>query len=162
KLKLIVAAAANPVDIESGPGGDLFYVDFDGGTIRRISYTGTGSTICAKGSFEATYFNNVSLSGTPVVDRCDAAINYDWGTGAPTAGVNADNFSVRWSGNFDFAAGTSTFTATADDGIRVYVDGTLLINAWKDQGPTTYTAPVSLTAGTHAVVVEYYDSGGGA
>jgi glucose/arabinose dehydrogenase len=33
-----VAAAANPVNLEMGPGGDLFYVDFDGGTIRRIRY----------------------------------------------------------------------------------------------------------------------------
>jgi PKD repeat protein len=34
-----VAGAANPVDLQIGPGGDLFYVDFDGGTIRRIQYT---------------------------------------------------------------------------------------------------------------------------
>ena len=33
------AGAANPVDLSFGPGGDLFYPDFDGGTIRRISYT---------------------------------------------------------------------------------------------------------------------------
>ena len=31
--------AANPVDLEIGPDGDLFYVDFDGGTIRRIAYS---------------------------------------------------------------------------------------------------------------------------
>ena len=40
KLKVIESGAANPVDIESGPGGDLFYADFDGGTIHRISYSG--------------------------------------------------------------------------------------------------------------------------
>ena len=34
-----VAGAANPVDLQIGPGGDLFYVDFDGGTIRRIQFT---------------------------------------------------------------------------------------------------------------------------
>ena len=40
QIRTFVAAAANPVDLEIGPGGDLFYVDFDGGTIRRISYAG--------------------------------------------------------------------------------------------------------------------------
>ena len=34
----MVAAAANPVDLRIGPNGDLFYVDFNGGTIRRITF----------------------------------------------------------------------------------------------------------------------------
>ena len=38
-IRTFVAGAANPVNLETGPGGDLFYVDFDGGTIRRITYT---------------------------------------------------------------------------------------------------------------------------
>ena len=38
-VRTFVAGAANPVNLETGPGGDLFYVDFDGGTIRRITYT---------------------------------------------------------------------------------------------------------------------------
>ena len=38
-VRTFVSGAANPVNLENGPGGDLFYVDFDGGTIRRISYT---------------------------------------------------------------------------------------------------------------------------
>ena len=38
-----VAGAANPVELEIGPGGDLFYVDFSGGTIRRIRHLGGGN-----------------------------------------------------------------------------------------------------------------------
>jgi glucose/arabinose dehydrogenase len=38
-LKTFVANAENPVDLQIGPNGDLFYVDFEGGTIRRIQYT---------------------------------------------------------------------------------------------------------------------------
>ena len=37
-----VADAAGPVDLQAGPGGDLFYADFDGGTIRRITYGAPG------------------------------------------------------------------------------------------------------------------------
>ncbi|MGH7894523.1 MAG: PKD domain-containing protein, partial [Candidatus Binatia bacterium] len=33
-----VSGAATPVDLKIGPGGDLFYVDYNGGTIRRIQY----------------------------------------------------------------------------------------------------------------------------
>ena len=39
QIRTFAAGAANPVNLETGPGGDLFYVDFDGGTIRRITYT---------------------------------------------------------------------------------------------------------------------------
>jgi glucose/arabinose dehydrogenase len=35
------AGAASPVDLQAGPDGDLFYVDFDGGTVRRIQHTGS-------------------------------------------------------------------------------------------------------------------------
>ena len=38
-IETFAAGAANPVDLAFGPGGDLFYPDFDGGTIRRITYT---------------------------------------------------------------------------------------------------------------------------
>ena len=38
QIRTFVAGAANPVNLETGPGGDLFYVDFDGGTIRRIQF----------------------------------------------------------------------------------------------------------------------------
>jgi hypothetical protein len=76
--------------------------------------------------------------------------------------VNADGFSVRWSGSFTFTAGSHLFTTTADDGVRVFVDGTSLIDQWHDQGATTYTASRTLTAGAHIVRMEFYENGGGA
>ena len=119
----------------------------------------TPPTSCPAGQYTADYFANMTLAGSPAVTRCEnAPLNYNWGQGAPTAGVPADHFSVRWDGQFTFPAGATTFTATADDGIRLYVDGTLVINAWVDQGATTYTATRTLTAGTHQVRVEYYDN----
>src|SRR5262245_12266716 len=160
RLQLFVGAASNPVDIETGPNGDLFYVDFDGGTIHRITYT--ASSGCADGTFSAQYFNNMTLSGAPVLSRCEQTINNDWGTGSPDPSVNPDGFSARWTTNVNLVGGTYTFTATADDGIRVFVDGNSVIDGWRDQPPTTYTTSVALTGGMHQVRVEYYDNTGGA
>jgi glucose/arabinose dehydrogenase/PKD repeat protein len=162
-VRTFVAGAANPVNLEIGPGGDLFYADFDGGTIRRISYT-AGASSCQIGQYKASYFANQTLSGTPATERCESAINYDWGSSSPSgSGVGPDNFSVRWAGTHSFATtGTYTFTATADDGVRVYLDGTLVIDQWKDQSATTYTASRTVTAGNHELKVEYYENSGDA
>jgi chitodextrinase len=116
---------------------------------------------CSSGAYSARYYGNMTLSGTPLLQRCETAIDHSWGIGSPT-GVPADRFSTRWTGTHSFTAGSYQFTATADDGIRVWVDGTPLIDAWKDQAPTTYRATRILTAGEHAVKVEYYENGGGA
>jgi Zn ribbon nucleic-acid-binding protein len=113
---------------------------------------------CPSGQFLAEYFGNKTLSGTAVLSRCEAAINNDWGSGSPGSGVPNDNFSVRWTGPFNFAAGDATFTTTADDGIRLWVDNQIVIDNWVDQGATTKTATRTMTAGSHQVKVEYYDS----
>jgi chitodextrinase len=117
---------------------------------------------CAADAYRAQYFSAASPNGTPVLSRCENSINYSWGTGGPGSGVPTDNFSARWVGTFDFPAGSTTFTATADDGIRLWVDGSLVIDAWVDQGPTNYAEARTLTAGSHEVKVEYYERGGGA
>ncbi len=139
-----------------------------GGAVARLSWANTGPTdpgdpgSCAAGQFLAEYFNNQLLLGTPALSRCEAAINNDWGGGSPGPGVNADGFSVRWTGSHTFSAGPYPFTTTADDGVRVFLDGVSLINQWKDQGPTTYTATQTVTAGSHIVRMEFYENGGGA
>lgn len=115
------------------------------------------------GSYLAQYFPNRYLSGTPTLTRPEPApLDHDWGTGGPGGGIGVDGFSARWQGTFDFQAGTYTFVATADDGIRVLVDGTSVINAWRDQAPTTYEGDITLAAGPHSVKVEYYENTGGA
>jgi hypothetical protein len=119
-------------------------------------------TSCPTGQYLAEYFNNISLSGSPTFTACETVINYNWGSGGPGNGLANDNFSVRWTGTFSFNAASYTFTARADDGIRVWLDGNSIIDAWRDQAPTTYQATRTLTAGDHAVKVEYYEKGGGA
>ncbi len=132
--------------------------------VEYYNHTNAGTaqvSISTQGSFpnwKGEYFNNQTLSGTPVLTRNDAAINFNWGTGSPGAGVPVDHFSVRWTQTVTAAAGTYRLTATTDDGMRVWVDNVLLIDAWINQPATTYTRDVTLSAGSHAVRVEYYDN----
>jgi uncharacterized protein YkwD len=110
--------------------------------------------------FTGCYFNNITLSGPPALIRSDPQINFNWGTGSPASTVSADAFSARWQGYFHFNQGTYTFTATTSDGMRVYVDGQLILDRWRDQPGYTYTARHTLTQGSHLVTVEYYSHSG--
>jgi glucose/arabinose dehydrogenase len=148
------------------------YYEHGGGAVARLSWqAGTGlptptptpqPTGCQVGQYRAEYFNNRTLSGSPTFSQCEAAIDDDWGTGGPGNGLGRDDFSVRWTGRHTFAAGSYTFSATADDGVRLWLDGELIVDAWKDQGATTYRATRTLPAGEHEVKMEYYEHGGGA
>ena len=111
------------------------------------------------GGWTAEYFNNMTLTGAPVLVREEGPYLdlYRDGT-APAPGVNIEHFSARWTRTDDYIEGTYRIAAAGDDGIRVYVDGALVIDAWYDQEITTYTADVPLSAGTHGARVEYYNN----
>jgi len=113
-------------------------------------------------TWQAFYYNNKTLSGSPVLVRNEPDINYDWGSSSPDPSVNADNFSARWTGYLNVTPGTYRFTATSDDGIRVWVDNALIINQWDEHPPQTFTADWGLATGHHLVVVEFYENDGGA
>jgi len=59
----------------------------------------------------------------------------------------------------NFAAGTYRFNAVVDDGVRVYVDDKLVIDEWFEHAGVTLTSDVTLSAGAHAVKVEYFEFG---
>ncbi len=121
---------------------------------------------CPSGQYKAEYFNSLTQFDIPALTRCEAApLSYDWGSapnGSPAPSIPADGFWARWTGRFNFGAADYTFIARADDGVRLWVDGAILIDQWKDQGATEYRASKSLSAGDHEVKVEYYERGGGA
>jgi|GEM_PF-340775 len=112
-------------------------------------------------AFMGCYYNDRNL-GDLTLSRTDNSINFDWGGGSPDSRVPSDNFSARWQGNYSFNSGNYTFIVTADDGVRLYVDDQLIIDKWKDQPATTYTADRTLAAGSHLIKMEYYENGGGA
>ena len=126
------------------------------------SATSTPTVVPTSSSWAGKFYANTNLEGSPVLERSDSSVNFNWGTSSPASEVPADNFSATWSRTLDFGLGTYRFNATADDGVRVYVDGTLLIDEWHDATADTYTADVALSAGAHTVRIDYYEGTGDA
>ncbi|MBN1967719.1 MAG: SH3 domain-containing protein, partial [Anaerolineae bacterium] len=87
---------------------------------------------------------------------------HNWGTGAPVNGFPSDYFSVRWTTYYTLEAGSYTASVEADDGVRLFVNGTLLIDEWHQASGQPYSKTFTLGAGTHNVVIEYYEAGGSA
>lgn len=108
------------------------------------------------------YYNNPNLQGQPVMVRNDPSVNFDWAFGSPAPNIPVDYFSVRWTRSFNLEAGMYRFTARADDGVRVWLDSTLIIDEWHSATPNTYLRDVNVTAGQHVIRVEYYEGVGAA
>ncbi|MCL7453734.1 MAG: PA14 domain-containing protein [Anaerolineae bacterium] len=112
--------------------------------------------------WRGSYFPVRDLSGLPRFQRNDAAIDFNWGAGSPRRDIPDDNFSVRWSRRMNFnRTGTYRFRTVSDDGVRLWVDGRLVIDAWHD-GVSTNEALVDLAAGPHDLRLDYYEHVGGA
>lgn len=136
----------------------------------RIAYYNQAGRAEVKVSWEALvsyagwkgeYFSNKDLRGQPVFVRDDPTLNFEWGLGNPGPGIGQDNFSVRWTREMEFAAGTYEFTVVVDDGVRVWVDDWKVLDQWQDGIRRTYTAVFEgLSAGRHTIRVEYYEHRG--
>jgi beta-glucosidase len=111
----------------------------------------------------AQFYDNMTLSGAPVLTRVDSAIGANWRDQPPAPGVNANQWSAKWTGTLTPpATGEYTFSLTSDDGSRLFVGGAQVIDNWREQGATTETAKVTLTAGQAvAIEVDYYQNAGG-
>ena len=111
--------------------------------------------------FTGSYYGNADLTDLAFT-RSHATIDFSWGSGSPDPSLHHDFFSVRWVGSPTFTAGTYQFTAGADDGIRLYIDGTLVIDEWHRAAYSEYTATRTLSAGSHEITVEYFEAIGSA
>ncbi|MCI0394727.1 MAG: PA14 domain-containing protein [Chloroflexi bacterium] len=141
-----------------GSGHHLVTVEYyenGGQAVARLSWATTVT------NWRGEYFNNTTLSGTPVLVRDDAQINFNWGNGSPAPGtVGADNFSVRWTRTLNLAAGNYTFSTTTDDGVRLWVNGHLLIDVWQVQAARTFSGQLYLPGGNVEVRMEYFENAG--
>lgn len=124
-----------------------------------ILTTGDGAVAGLTGE----YFTNPNLSGQPGVVRTDPGINFSWNSGSPAPGIPAENWSARWTGSLTpLKSGEYTFCLYADDGCRLLIDGTNVIDHWSlDSGNEPHTGKINLVAGQkHAFRVEYFQGSG--
>lgn len=107
----------------------------------------------------ASLYNGAAFD-TLVSTRIDPVIEFPSGSGSPGIGVNVDNFSVRWEGYIKpLYTETYTFYVTHDDGAKLWVNGTLVVNEWSSYG--THSGTIALTAGTfYDIKLEWKDTGG--
>jgi PA14 domain len=143
------------------PGSTLFEpipaAQLDAVSVATPVYTYSGRGLLAQ------YFNNTSLSGVPVLQRTEA-VTINIGNGSPAPGVVAtDNYSVRWQGSLTIpVTGSYVFQTRADDGVRLWVNGVLMVNDWSSfLARDNTTVALNLTAGQQvSIVMEYYEGGG--
>lgn len=112
----------------------------------------------------AEYYTGIAF-GALASTRTDATVSFDWGTSAPPgAGVAADNYSVRWSGQVRAAySQTYTFFTRSDDGVRLWVNGQKVIDNWTQHAAVENSGTVTLAAGQkYAIKLEYYEASGSA
>lgn len=109
------------------------------------------------------YYATKDLSGSVKLRRTDRMIQFGWGMRSPFAEVPDDGFSVRWTGEVEApVTGDYIFATDADDGVRLWVNGRLLVDDWQIHPATLRRAmPIRLTAGVrYSIKLEYFENGG--
>jgi hypothetical protein len=106
------------------------------------------------------YYNNVDFTGA-TVSRTDPAINFDWAAGSPSAAIAPDTFSARWTGQVR-ADHTETyrFYTSTDDGVRLWVNGQLIVDQWHNKGAVAeYSGTIALAAGRrYDLRMDYFEN----
>ncbi len=117
------------------------------------------------GSLQAQYFNGRELQGDPVVERKENWTSHDWKEESPAPGVGKDDFSARWTGQIGPMpeGGEYDFETISDDGVRLWIDGKLVVDSWANQFWGRHRGKIRLNKGQVAPIkIEYYEAGGGA
>jgi beta-glucosidase len=116
-----------------------------------------------KTGMQGEYFDNMKLSGVPVITRIDSMIDFTFGTNSPDPGIPEDQFSIRWKGKIIPPDTIYHIGTSADDGTRLYLDGKLIIDDWFEHGEKPISADVKLIPSKeYEIVYEYFENGLGA
>jgi beta-glucosidase len=110
------------------------------------------------------YFDNTRLDGAPRLTRIDARVEFRWTLNSPGRGIPFDWYSVRWTGSIVAPPGpVRRIGVEGNDGYRLFLDGTLVIDNWRKQSYGRRLADVAWTPGSsHAIRLEYFESTGNA
>lgn len=110
------------------------------------------------------YFDNVTLTGKPLVTRNDKEINFSWTLFPPDNALPLDFYSVRWTGSLTApATGTYKIGLDGNDGYRLYINNKLVIDNWQKQTYSTRLAEYTFTKNKqYDIKVEFFEPNGNA
>lgn len=160
----LAQVTAYSIDLTLSEGVHAFRIEYyhwTGAATFRVNYqVAIGPPPYQASNWYGEYFGNPFLQGSPVFVRDDGAggINFNWSRTGPGRGIGLENYSVRWTRRIYFPGRPYNFYVTSDDGVRLYIDTTLIIDSWKQQPATTIRMPVDLTEGFHDVRLEYFQN----
>lgn len=145
------AAISNPGGTTVSQDGQLLFVT------TQPTPPGSGAGL------RALVFDNADFTSMKRA-RIDATVNFDWADGAPSSTTDADSFSIRWLGQVEPRySQTYTFHTRSDDGVRLWVNGVLLIDKWQDQSLAEWTGSIALEAGRrYDMRMDYFENSGAA
>ncbi len=147
-----VAEATNPVNLEIGPGGDLFYPDFDGGTIRRVRFdTGPGT-----GTYLSDMTPTSATNGWGPFERDRSNGEEGVADGGPITlgGITyAKGLGTHAASDIRYSLGGTCTSLTAQVGVddEVGANGSVVFSVVGD-GTTRYTSP-ALTGSSATVPI---------
>ena len=105
------------------------------------------------------YYNNIDkpLTGEPALVRVDENIDFNWGNISPSENIDVSNFSVRWTGYLVVPeTGKYTIGIKSDEGIRVVLGGSKIIDEWTNSGTDVFTTKVNLESNKfYPLTIEY-------
>lgn len=135
-------------------------------------------------NWSATFFNNPNLTGTGTPLAGINGINFNWGAGPaivngvtvpipsctavnppvpppyPDGGTSADcsnYFSARFTSTQNLAVGNYTFTVSSDDGVRMFINGEVVLDRFIGRPLTTDTFTYTVTTSPVNMTVEYFE-----
>ena len=129
--------------------------------VTTATFINTNSVGTGAGLTGAYYTSQLrTFTNPPTLVRTDATVNFNWGGGSPDPSISADDFTAIWTGVVQPQFNeTYTFYTTTDDGVRLWVNGQLVVNKWVDQSATEWSGSVPLLAGQkYPITMEYYEN----
>ncbi len=162
EMDLDGSAVAVRLDYFENTGVAFISLDWrriDGGAAEVVPTT-TTAVGAPVNLWRGEYFADPNLTEF-AFERNDPDLNFNWESGSPDRNALGDErFSVRWTRTLALAPGRYQFTATADDGVRVWVNEALIIDEWTIQAARSFEAFVEVTGGATPVRVEYFENTG--
>ncbi len=123
------------------------------------SISASASVLSQGDGLKAEYYDNINFTNLKQT-RTDSTVNFNWGRNSPDPSIGADTFSVRWTGQVEAKySETYNFYTTADDGVRLWVNGQQIINKFINQSATEHSGAIALVAGQkYDIKLEYYEN----